>query len=988
MSRSHGTRVLVLATVVSAVAALSAMPSAGAAQSQAAKERHAGPAASSASRDSFGFYDSRLNGGRTTQAFLRARSASLPSAQASAINRLARSLGPHSLVAIDPLTRTPSQVARLNGFLTRSSRASAATIALRYVSRHRAAFGLTASGLRALHVRKVARDLTGMRAVSIAQLHRGIPVFGSGFRVNVAKNGRIVNVLGPPVASISAGAAAPRLSAVSARSAALRNVRAKAAAGKVRSVTGAARTTTFRNGDVARLVWFPTINGLRLSWQTIFSARRSEMYSSVVDAASGRVLYRRNLGADANGFVWENYPGAARGGQQRNVDFTARGWIVRNPTTLTGPNTHVYTDINDNNAPDATEEVGPNQGRNFRYPFTAFPAQQTPCVRAFPCSWAPDTPNSWRTNQFQNATQVFFFVNNFHDHLAAAPIGFTPALGNFQDVDPVLAEPLDGANTLDFTGDQVPDGLPDGNHIDNANMDTPPDGISPRMQMFLFHQPGTTIDQDPFIASNGGDEADVVYHEYTHGLSNRLVVDGNGDSTLGPIQAGAMGEAWSDWYAMDSLVAQGLFRDTNAAGDLRVGQYVGAGQDLIRSQPLDCPVGSTAAACHGTPGAGPGGYTYGDYGKIIGQPEVHADGEIWGETLWDLRGALGQNTTELLVTRAMLLSPSNPSMLDERDAILQADAVFRNGRDTNRIWSVFAARGMGFFAGALDGNDAEPGEDFHTPPAVVTTNGVLTGTVTDRDSGAPVPGVTVTVARQGGGLVKNPSAVTNAAGQYRIAGLVPGTYPKVVALGAGFDPVRASVTVNAGNNVQDFQVRRDWMAASGGATVGPFDGPDFTQFGCGPINAIDQNQAAGWGSTSDLVLDATNHQRVGPDTPKSVVVNLPTAVNITEFQLNPSAVCGDGASASTADWTFEVSTDGVNFTQVAAGHYGIPERGKMNVIPVTPTANGVTAVRFTMASPQVFDPAVGGPDACPGAFSGCDFMDMTEVAAYGAAVTP
>ena len=26
---------------------------------------------------------------------------------------------------------------------------------------------------------------------------------------------------------------------------------------------------------------------------------------------------------------------------------------------------------------------------------------------------------------------------------------------------------------------------------------------------------------------------------------------------------------------------------------------------------------------------------------IAGGPEVHADGEIWGETLWDLRTRLG-----------------------------------------------------------------------------------------------------------------------------------------------------------------------------------------------------------------------------------------------------------------------------------------------------------------------------------------------------------
>ena len=51
---------------------------------------------------------------------------------------------------------------------------------------------------------------------------------------------------------------------------------------------------------------------------------------------------------------------------------------------------------------------------------------------------------------------------------------------------------------------------------------------------------------------NGADDAEIVYHEYTHGLSNRLVdpATGSGSSTA---QGGAMGEAWSDWYAADYL---------------------------------------------------------------------------------------------------------------------------------------------------------------------------------------------------------------------------------------------------------------------------------------------------------------------------------------------------------------------------------------------------------------------------------------------------
>jgi Fungalysin metallopeptidase (M36) len=131
-------------------------------------------------------------------------------------------------------------------------------------------------------------------------------------------------------------------------------------------------------------------------------------------------------------------------------------------------------------------------------------------------------------------------------------VNFTgQGLGN----DEINTEPLDGANTLCCVGGQ-PVGLSNNTHVNNANFSTPPDGINPRMQMFLFHYSQNPA--DPFVASNGGDEADIVYHEFTHGLSNRLVVDANGDSTLGGGQAGAMGEAGSDWYAYDFLNVAGV----------------------------------------------------------------------------------------------------------------------------------------------------------------------------------------------------------------------------------------------------------------------------------------------------------------------------------------------------------------------------------------------------------------------------------------------
>ena len=424
------------------------------------------------------------------------------------------------------------------------------------------------------------------------------------------------------------------------------------------------------------------------------------------------------------------------------VDFTDRGWLSPNATRLLGNNSHTYSDVNDDNLPDGSEEIRPSSPHRWDYRLKPFHlADVSFCDNPYPCSWDPNTPFSWRTNRAQNGTQVFFFVNKWHDHLAAAPIGFTEDAGNFQIVnksgkgaggDPVDTQTDDGANT--------DAGLPDGNHIDNANMDTPPDGQAPTMQMFLQHQPGTSYpDGDPFSPTNVGDEADTVYHEYTHGLSNRLVVDATGSrpwATSRPgrwARRGATGTPWTSWWR------KGLQADKAGVADLQIFQYDGEGVFLDRTEPIDCKVGSTSELCTGGATGHGGGYTYADYGNIGGAPEVHDDGEIWAQTLWDLRTrARLAKTDESLVTRAMELAPSNPSFLDMRNAILIADTAAFGGHDQDAIWKVFAHRGMGFFAGSLGGDDASPGADFHTPPAN-HDKGTITGTVTDADTGEPAP---------------------------------------------------------------------------------------------------------------------------------------------------------------------------------------------------------------------------------------------------------
>ncbi len=90
---------------------------------------------------------------------------------------------------------------------------------------------------------------------------------------------------------------------------------------------------------------------------------------------------------------------------------------------------------------------------------------------------------------------------------------------------------------------------------------------------------------------------------------------------------------------------------------------------------------------------------------------------------------------------------------------------------------------MGYFAGAIDANDANPAEDFHRPPAPQTAHdGTIAGFVTDSQTGDPVANAVVTI----GGFGDQFTALTGADGFYEFDGLYIGTYQKVAASAPGF----------------------------------------------------------------------------------------------------------------------------------------------------------------------------------------------------------
>ena len=714
--------------------------------------------------------------------------------------RLRDSLGRYAQVTVNQQTGGLQAVGRLDGYLTGRSSASATSIALGYVRAHAAAFGLTQQDLDGL---KLVRDYTsspdGVRHLQWAQVVDGITVADSSVLANVASDGRLVNVLGGARGG-TLNRRSPAVSADGAYQRTLRSVGSRSSVPKQRSArsTGT-RTTTYAGSGRAELVAYHAGSGLRLAWRVLAPVSADGTYDSLVDAADGRIARRANLVKFADALVFDAAPGDHPGGTQTRKPIGQ--WLTATDR-LQGPNAHAFADIRDEVGPDITEdeftdrftppadgEVGPSSGSDWLYPIQSVPDATGECPADPPgCTWNHTVPDSWQLNRNEATTQLFYFVNKFHDHLLAPPIGFDQASGNFQGNDPVFAQSDDGADTAA--------GLPDDAHQNNANFDTRPDGIPGLMQMYLFEPipiaPGVQI---PLATVNGSDDPSIVYHEYTHGLSSRLITDAQGYAASAGVQSGAMGEAWSDFYALDFLARQGFQRDDPEPGDVKEGEYVDNGQNIIRSEPTDCPPDAPGiAACPGFAETGPGGYTYQDFGLVFfGEPggaripEPHADGEIWAQTLWQLRQRLvarygqvgGSNRAEGYITGGMRLGPPQPSFLDQRNAILQA-SILAGGADTSLIWEVFASRGMGYFASTKGDFDYEPDADFSVPPTGSPT-GIVRGVVRG-DNGQPIPGALVGLGGHDGPPNAGPGAAVGHRGRRQLqdhrhpAGRVPAAH--------------------------------------------------------------------------------------------------------------------------------------------------------------------------------------------------------------------
>jgi hypothetical protein len=317
----------------------------------------------------------------------------------------------------------------------------------------------------------------------------------------------------------------------------------------------------------------------------------------------------------------------------------------------------------------------------------------------------------------------------------------------------------------------------------------------------------------------------------------------------------------------------------------------------------------------------------------------------------------------------MRLSPPQPSMLDERNAIIaEAGALGLGSADTDVLWSVFASRGMGWFASTADANDGTAVEDFSMPPVPGGPTGAIQGTVTDSISGLALNSIAAGFGGHASSLDSAFDATTIATtsdgnGHYALTGIPVGSYPQLVFHGpVGYDPGILGPLAVAANQISthDVALRRDWASTAGGATSTTTDDTQAS-LGCGRDRMMDQSPL-GWSTNRNVA------------NPGSITITLPQAIDITGFGINPTATCSDDATAALGQYTIETSTNGTTFQQTNAAAFTAADNGHLNV--VTPTGagptHGVTKVRLTMKTPQ--NPASG---------AGQFFVDATEFEIFG-----
>ena len=569
-------------------------------------------------------------------------------------------------------------LAASGGFLTSRAPGSAASIVRAYVAKPPGLFGLNAQQVAALAVEE--RQSGAFRTVTLTQQVEGVRVFRGSLNAVVDVQGRVLRISSGNLISAPRAAGEFVLTPSQAIARAYGLTGPKSAQAIAPTGETAGPWTLFEN-PVS-----PGATPAALE-RTIFplasghgvAAYRVLVYgpSSAADVVIDAASGRTLFSRSlGRAFSMNVWPESPLAGPRETIDIPA-DYLSPDGTSTDGRFVRAFRDLDGDDLPDPGAFGGLREG--FAYDADGDFSFQAGNGISNPLEY----PAHAVTSASFHANRA---LERFRD------LGFGALTGGF-----AVNDDIPGGAEGDPVEVHVQDGLARDSWFIPA-----PDGLSPKMELAFYRFPDGS-------ASDHALSSMVVTHEMTHGVMERTIGGPTDVScTSGPIQSGSLSEGTADYFS------------ASFANNPIIGAYAAANPELgIRRYRLD-----------------QNPLTFADF--LDPNNSIHNNGEIWAATLWDARTALGAEVMDQLVYSSFAIMPCDPTFVDARDAILEADTALNESANNRALWEIFAAHGLGASASAdhsgqgghetlLNTANDLPGRygDGNTAPTVTSSPGEL-----------------------------------------------------------------------------------------------------------------------------------------------------------------------------------------------------------------------------------------------------------------------
>jgi hypothetical protein len=640
------------------------------------------------------------------------------------------------------------------GALSEATSGQSLAIARQYLTEHASDYGLEVADVKNAHVTDMyTDDDTGVTHIYLQETFHGLEVVNTSMVINIAADGRVLNVAGDLVGGLatlekSTVVSAPQMTAANALE------RMGSALGLTQHVAlrqtaseglGLTQQLTFQDSDLStadistKLHYVATADGMKLAWNAVLQPSSAEMYDISIDTSTGAVLRQDDLVQHAATATYRALGQGAESPEDPDVSpapwISATEWGTRDTTTnlptltdATNPASLIASPYgwHDTNGVVGRETSNTSGNNAITSPLvngttqTTDPADTDTTLAFYDRAVSPgrratttfnlDLNRAYTTYTNASVVNAYYWVNMLHDVFYV--YGFDEASGNFQNRN--YTGLGTGGDALNVMVQYIPEDS-DGNDVYGYSaFATPVEGSAPTMYLGIFSW--TSPLRDSTL------DNEVIAHEYGHGLSNRLVGGPANSNALNAYASRGMGEGWSDFWSLMFTQQSGDSKSDNyPVGTYLEGEASGSGGG-IRTYPYSYDMNVDPV-------------TYGYYNQS--GVDYYKVGEIWTSTLWDLNwllidkygfnselgqgytgaGSSGNQLLAQLVVDSMKLLPATPTLIDGRDALLLADQIRTGGQNQHAIWQAFARRGMGLFA--YDGGSANADnvtEDFTCPP--------------------------------------------------------------------------------------------------------------------------------------------------------------------------------------------------------------------------------------------------------------------------------